>query len=183
MKLDLIVLAVILLFVLGGIRLGAMGSLMKFLSFFGSALLSLILFPILQKTNMYQGIMEKTKELLIGQGVTVFPDRAAQVAASILLFLILYFGSKVLFLLLSTVLEGVVQLPFLKQLNRLTGALLGALEAAVMIFGILAVVRFVGTPEMKIVQWIQNSVLTKALYEYNPLILFFAGKGGIKWKN
>ena len=178
MKLDLIVLAVFLLFVLGGMRLGAMGSLMKFLSFFGLALLSFLLFPVLQKTDGYQTAIKKTEEFLIGQGVVVFPDRAASVIAGILLILILYFGGKLLLLLLSTVLEGVVQLPLLKQANRLTGALLGALEAAVLIFGILAVVRLVAAPDMKITQWIGDSVLTKALYEYNPLITFFAGKRG-----
>ncbi len=176
MKLDLIVLAVILLFVLGGVRLGAMGSLMKLLSFFGSALLSFLLFPLLQKTDGYQRIIEKTEEMLTERGMTVFPDRAASVIAGILLILILYFGGKLLLLLLSTVLESVVQLPLLKQANRLTGALLGALEAAVLIFGILAVLRLVDPPAMKMSQWIGDSVLTKALYEYNPLITFFAGK-------
>ncbi len=178
MKLDLMVLAVIFLFVLGGIRLGAMGSLMKFLSFFGSALVSLFLFPVLQKTQGYQTAIKKIEEILIRQGVTVFPDRAASIIASILLILILYFGGKLLLLLLSTVLEGVVQLPLLKQANRLTGALLGALEAGVLILGFLAVVRLVATPDMEINQWIGDSVLTKALYEYNPLITLFAGKRG-----
>ncbi|MBE7042627.1 MAG: CvpA family protein, partial [Ruminococcaceae bacterium] len=50
MKLDLIVLGITLIFVLGGAYLGAMRSLMKILSFFGSALLSLFLFPLLQKS-------------------------------------------------------------------------------------------------------------------------------------
>ena len=85
-------------------------------------------------------------------------------------------GSKILLFLLSTVLEGVVQLPLLKQVNRMTGALLGVLEAGILIFGVLAVLHLVYTPDWKIYQWIGDSVLTKALYEYNPLMIFFAGK-------
>ncbi len=175
MKLDLIVLAVTLLFVWGGIRLGAMGSLMKLLSFFGSAFLSLILFPILQKTDGYQRIIEKTEVLLTERGMTLFPDRAASLVSGILLALVLYFGSKAVLLLLSTVLEGVCKLPLLKQVNRLTGALLGLLEAAILILGILAVLRLTEGSDFKIIQWIEESVLTKALYTYNPLILFFGG--------
>lgn len=176
MKLDLIVIGIVLLFAVGGMYLGAMRSLMKIISFFGSALVSLLLFPVLQKTALYQILVEKLKDILVNKGAVMFPEQAASLAAGILLALGLYFGSKLLLLLLSTVLEGVVRLPLLKQVNRLSGAVLGMAEAAVLIFGLLAVLRLIDATDLRVYSYLEESVLTKACYEYNPLMVFFAGK-------
>ncbi|MBE7043760.1 MAG: hypothetical protein E7399_09790, partial [Ruminococcaceae bacterium] len=121
-------------------------------------------------------VAEMIAEMLAERGVALFPEQAASFLTGILFALVLYFGSKLLLLLLSTVLDGVVRLPLLKQVNRLTGALLGATEAAVLIFGVLTVLQLVNAPDLILYEWIEESVLTKALYEYNPLMIFFAGK-------
>ena len=176
MKLDLIVIGITLLFVFGGAYLGAMRSLMKILSFFGSALLSLFLFPLLQKTALYELLVQSAEELLVQRGLVLFPEQAASFLTGIFVALALYFGSKLLLLLLSTVLEGVVRLPLLKQVNRLTGAVLGLAQGAMLIFGILTVLQLIDAPDLKLYALIDESVLTKALYEYNPLIIFFKGK-------
>lgn len=175
---DLIVIAVAGLFILGGAYLGAMRSLIKIFSFFGSALLALFLFPVLQKTTLYHTAVLQMEQVLAKRGVLMFADQAAGFSCSILLALGLYFGSKLLLLLLSTVLEGVVRLPGLKQVNRVTGAFIGLAEAAVLIFSVLAVFRLIsqGSAQLPFYSYLEQSVLTKWLYEYNPLMLFFMGK-------
>lgn len=175
---DLLVIAVITLFVLGGAYLGAMRSLIKICSFFGSALLALFLFPVLQKTELYHGGTVWMEQLLTQKGVSVFTDQAAGFLCSILLALGLYLGSKLLLLLLSTVLEGVVRLPGLKQVNRMTGGLIGLAEAAILIFAVLAVFRMMeqGSGELPFYSYLEQSFLTRQLYEHNPLMLFFQGR-------
>ena len=175
---DLLIILITVLFVLGGAYLGAMRSIIKIFSFFGSALMALFLFPVLQKTELYQIATLQMEEFLVQKGITVFSDQAAGFLCSILLALGLYFGSKLLLLLLSTVLEGVVRLPGLKQVNRMTGALIGLAEAAVLIFSILAVFRLIARESGKLpfYSYLEQSILAQRLYEYNPLMIFFQGK-------
>ena len=175
---DLLIILITVLFVLGGAYLGAMRSIIKIFSFFGSALMALFLFPLLQKTELYQIATLQMEEFLVQKGITVFSDQAAGFLCSILLALGLYFGSKLLLLLLSTVLEGVVRLPGLKQVNRMTGALIGLAEAAVLIFSILAVFRLIAreSGELPFYSYLEQSILAQRLYEYNPLMIFFQGK-------
>lgn len=175
---DLLIILITVLFVLGGAYLGAMRSIIKIFSFFGSALMALFLFPLLQKTELYQIATLQMEEFLVQKGITVFSDQAAGFLCSILLALGLYFGSNLLLLLLSTVLEGVVRLPGLKQVNRMTGALIGLAEAAVLIFSILAVFRLIAreSGELPFYSYLEQSILAQRLYEYNPLMIFFQGK-------
>ncbi len=176
MLLDLIVLFIIILFVFINSKTGAIKSLMKIISFFGSAVLSLILFPLIQQTKTYELFLEKAEVFLQKQGVEFFTDQVASMVAGIVLAILLYLGSKLLLTVLSVLLEGVVQLPLLKQMNHLTGALLGLSEALVVIFGILVLLRLINASDLPVYHWIENSVLTRLFYEYNPLMLIFTGK-------
>lgn len=176
MKLDLIAVGILFLFTAGGFCFGAMRSVMKFVSFFGSALISLFLFPLLRKTVVYGLLNEMTERWLLSRSTVLFPKQVASMLSGILLAVILYFGSKILLLLLSSVLEGVTRLPLLKQANRFTGAVLGVAEAGILILGVLALIRIANVTDLELYEWIQQSVFVKMLYDKNPLIVILAGK-------
>ena len=176
MILDLILLLIVLMFVLINSKRGAIKSLMKLISFFGSAVLSIILFPLIQQTKSYKIILEYAEMFLQKQGVQFFSDQVASMVVGIILAVILYLVSKLFLSLMSVLLDGIVHLPLLKQINHLTGALIGLAEAAVLIFGSLMFLRLIGASDLSVYRWIENSVLTRLFYEYNPLMLIVTRK-------
>ena len=169
MLIDLIAVAITLFFILGSAYLGAMRSLVKIASFFGSAILSLLLFPWMQKSALYHvGVQWMERQL------------AAGVLCSFLLAILLYLCSKLVLFLLSTFLEGIVRLPVLKQVNRLTGAILGFAEAVLLICAALAILHFMAASsgDLPIYGALRQAPITGWLYEQNPLLLLFRGTVG-----
>ena len=60
----------------------------------------------------------------------------------------------------------------------MTGGLIGLAEAAILIFAVLAVFRMIeqGSGELPFYSYLEQSFLTRQLYEHNPLMLFFQGR-------
>ena len=71
MLIDLIAVAITLFFILGSAYLGAMRSLVKIASFFGSAILSLLLFPWMQKSALYHVGVQWMERQLAAKGMDV----------------------------------------------------------------------------------------------------------------
>lgn len=180
MLIDLIAVAITLFFILGSAYLGAMRSLVKIASFFGSAILSLLLFPWMQKSALYHVGVQWMERQLAAKGLTLFTDQAAGVLCSFLLAILLYLCSKLVLFLLSTFLEGIVRLPVLKQVNRLTGAILGFAEAVLLICAALAILHFMAASsgDLPIYGALRQAPITGWLYEQNPLLLLFRGTVG-----
>ena len=102
--------------------------------------------------------------------------------AMIFLLLVLIVFAILVKILMSLIKKFVTRTYLGHFINKLVGAILGLVIAAVVIWGFLAVVRLLGTYEwiIPVNNLIETSVITKILYEHNYLYIFLVDTVNIK---
>lgn len=100
-------------------------------------------------------------------------------AINIISMLILFFGMKIVFMVLGFVLNGIMQLPILKEINKMAGTALGFVEGILTVYVFFAIMTFFSSVGQlgKFLTTVQASMFAKYFYNYNVLLmLLFGGK-------
>lgn len=106
---------------------------------------------------------------------TVVSKELTQSIIQIIVLVVLFIVTRILLIFAKVILEAVSELPIVKQFNEMGGIIYGILRAAIIIFGILALASFIlpMVNQMTILEWINNSILTKFLYNHNVILILF----------
>lgn len=86
--------------------------------------------------------------------------------------IILFVCIRILLGLLFKLLDAVFNLPLLKSVNKILGALLGLLNGAIIVYGLCAVLTLLSANAVMapVMQAIEGSLVTRCFYEYNILL-------------
>ena len=106
---------------------------------------------------------------------TVVSKELTQSIIQIVVLVVIFIVTRILLIFAKVILEAVSELPIVKQFNEMGGIIYGILRAAIIIFGILALASFIlpMVNQMTILEWINNSILTKFLYNHNVILILF----------
>lgn len=93
----------------------------------------------------------------------------------IIVLVVLFIVTRILLIFAKVILDAVSELPIVKQCNEMGGIIYGILRAAIIIFGVLAFASFIlpMINQMAILEYINNSILTKFLYNHNIILMLF----------
>ena len=109
-----------------------------------------------------------TKDEAIESVAGVIAQKVIEITVGIFLFIIV----RILLILAKVLVNGVSELPFVKQFNELGGALYGIIRGMLIVYIILAVLFFVVSLNNRgnIADAIDSSILTKVLYANNIIL-------------
>lgn len=104
--------------------------------------------------------------------VSDIATKVAETVVNVLAWVIIYIAIRIILLILMLIFDGVMQLPFLKEVNNVAGLILGALMGVFRVYLILAIIYFISnvTNISGIVDAIQSSFVVSHLYNNNLLI-------------
>lgn len=102
----------------------------------------------------------------------ILPETAKELSINIInigVILILYFAIKIALHFVTAIANIIAKIPIIKQFNKLGGIIYGLLRGLLLIYVILIIVSFAGqiNPENQIHKYINESLLTKEMYENN----------------
>ena len=108
------------------------------------------------KENAKNTVIENSKEIIL----------------KILSWVIIYLAVRIILFVICLVCNGIMSIPFLKQINNLTGLILGLILGLFRIYVILAIISFVITivPITPVVDAIKASMIIGFMYENNLLV-------------
>ena len=107
----------------------------------------------------------------------ILPQAARDLSINIInagIIIILYILIRIALKFVTAIANLVAKLPIIKQINKLGGVIYGLLRGLLLIYVILLIISFVGkvNPENKIHKQIEETNLTKAMYEHNIIEIF-----------
>ena len=108
------------------------------------------------KENAKNTVIENSKEIIL----------------KILSWVVIYLSVRIILFIICLVCNGIMSIPFLKQINNLTGLVLGLILGLFRIYVILAIISFVITivPITPVVDAIKASMIIGFMYENNLLV-------------
>ncbi|MBQ9279594.1 MAG: CvpA family protein [Clostridia bacterium] len=117
--------------------------------------------------NESLNINEKKEQLVIEVATKV-----SETVVNVLAWLIIYIAIRIILLILMLVFDGIMQLPFLKTVNNVTGLIIGALMGIFRVYLLLALIYFISnvTDISGLVGAIQASTVVSHMYDNNLLI-------------
>lgn len=107
----------------------------------------------------------------------ILPQAARDLSINIInagIIIILYILIRIALKFVTVIANLVAKLPIIKQINKLGGVIYGLLRGLLLIYVILLIISFVGkvNPENEIHKQIEETYLTKAMYEHNIIEIF-----------
>lgn len=134
--------------------------------------------PDVVKQLILGNITEPSKLFDINKVFAIISDEMAMMAISIIAFFVLFFIIRVLFGFLEILLKGICKLPVFKQLDKLGGLSLGALEGLFGIYILFTLVTLFNSSPLllKVNEAIISSSISKFLYENNLIIMMLFPK-------
>ncbi|MBO5179234.1 MAG: CvpA family protein [Clostridia bacterium] len=98
--------------------------------------------------------------------------KIAETIINIMSMIGIYLIAKLILMIVCFILDGIMQIPVLKQINEVAGLALGVILGIIQVYTILAVITFSSSIiEMQgLVTYIKSSLIASALFEYNLLI-------------
>ena len=186
--LDLIIVLLIVINIIIGYKKGLVEVVFNICAFIIALVVALILYKpvsniVIKNTNIYGKIREtivnnnneeeqsivkdvqnKTKEQL----AEVMSIKAVNIIVAIVLFII----ARIAVILLKTVLEGIAELPIIKQFNQIGGIGYGILKGFLLIYILVTLLFFVNAivGNNKVSAVVEGSFITKVLYENNIIV-------------
>lgn len=133
----------------------------------------------------YTGIMDKLllpdfiKDLFVTGKSNDYVEAAGEISTqistliiNILSVLLLFIVIRLALVLVKYILTGITKLPVLKQLDKVGGLILGALEGSLVVYVIMAILMLFNSAEFfaKIANEIESSVVAKFFYEKNLIL-------------
>ena len=108
------------------------------------------------KENAKNTVIENSKEIIL----------------KILSWVVIYLSVRIILFIICLVCNGIMSIPFLKQINNLTGLVLGLILGLFRIYVILAIISFIITivPITPVVDAIKASLIIGFMYENNLLV-------------
>lgn len=110
-------------------------------------------------------------ESIVGNSLS---EVISKLLVDIISIIVIIVAVKIILLIVATIFDNVARLPILKQVNRFSGLLFGLVKGGIIIFIVLAIC----VPVFGIIQndfiflSLENSTMTKYLYDHNLLLLF-----------
>lgn len=128
--------------------------------------------PDAVKQLILGNISEPSKLFDINKVFGIIGDELAMMAISIIAFFALFFIIRIIFGFMKILLKSICKLPVFKQLDKLGGFSLGALEGLFSIYIIFALFTLFNSSPLitKVNEVIISSVIAKFLYENNLII-------------
>lgn len=128
-----------------------------------------------EKTGLQQyieSIIENTTEEAKLQATRTVADVISNKAVEILTGVVLFILIRIAVVLLKFLIEGIAELPIIKQFNQVGGIAYGILKSFIIIYLILTILFFVISIKgnTKIEDSIESSYITKFLYENNIIV-------------
>ena len=186
--LDLIIVLLLVINIIIGYKKGLVEVVFNICAFIIALVVALILYKpvsniVIKNTNIYGKIREtivnnnneeeqsivkdvqnKTKEQL----ADVISIKAVNIIVAIVLFII----ARIAVILLKTVLEGIAELPIIKQFNQIGGLGYGILKGFLLIYILVTLLFFVNAivGNNKVSAVVEESFITKVLYENNIIV-------------
>ena len=186
--LDLIIVLLLVINIIIGYKKGLVEVVFNICAFIIALVVALILYKpvsniVIKNTNIYDKIREtivnnnneeeqsivkdvqnKTKEQL----ADVISIKAVNIIVAIVLFII----ARIAVILLKTVLEGIAELPIIKQFNQIGGIGYGILKGFLLIYILVTLLFFVNAivGNNKVSAVVEESFITKVLYENNIIV-------------
>ena len=186
--LDLIIVLLLVINIIIGYKKGLVEVVFNICAFIIALVVALILYKpvsniVIKNTNIYGKIKEtivnnnneeeqsivkdvqnKTKEQL----ADVISIKAVNIIVAIVLFII----ARIAVILLKTVLEGIAELPIIKQFNQIGGIGYGILKGFLLIYILVTLLFFVNAivGNNKVSAIVEESFITKVLYENNIIV-------------
>lgn len=186
--LDLIIVLLLVINIIIGYKKGLVEVVFNICAFIIALVVALILYKpvsniVIKNTNIYGKIREtivnnnieeeqsivkdvqnKTKEQL----ADVISMKAVNIIVAIVLFII----ARIVVILLKTVLEGIAEIPIIKQFNQIGGIGYGILKGFLLIYILVTLLFFVNAivGNNKVSTVVEESFITKVLYENNIIV-------------
>lgn len=186
--LDLIIVLLLVINIIIGYKKGLVEVVFNICAFIIALVVALILYKpvsniVIKNTNIYGKIREtivnnnneeeqsivkdvqnKTKEQL----ADVISIKAVNIIVAIVLFII----ARIAVILLKTILEGIAELPIIKQFNQIGGIGYGILKGFLLIYILVTLLFFVNAivGNNKVSAVVEESFITKVLYENNIIV-------------
>ncbi|GAK09729.1 MULTISPECIES: CvpA family protein [Geomicrobium] len=149
-----------------GLRRGFILQLFHLVSFFGSLIVAYLFYQdiaeYLRLWLPYPQFLDNPDNMLI----SAFNFEAVYYNG--ISFALLFFATRILLHILASMLDFVSHLPILRSINRLLGAVLGFIEAYLLIFVLLIVAALL--PVDAIQEAIANSSIARLMIEQTPFL-------------
>lgn len=107
--------------------------------------------------------------------VKVVAHNLTETAISIIVMIGIFIITRLILLFAKAILEAVSEVPIVKQFNEVGGIIYGIIRAILLIYVILAIISLIlpMLDETMILSAINNSILTKMLYNNNIILMIF----------
>lgn len=197
---DLIIVAIILLFTFLGYKRGLIKVAIKLCTFFIAIILAFVLYKpvanlVISKTNIDENIEQSITNKILPEGGTVEDEvdsslslpniikqnsqntvqSVAKAFATTLIeiscLLLIFVISKIVLKFVTLLADLIAKLPILKQFNKLGGTIYGILEGLFIVFAAFAIISLVSPMiDSSALEAIDNSVLGSICYNNNILL-------------
>lgn len=107
--------------------------------------------------------------------VKVVAHNLTETAISIIVMIGIFIITRLILLFAKAILDAVSEIPIVKQFNEVGGIIYGIIRAILLIYVILAIISLIAPmlDKTMILSAINNSILTKILYNNNIILMMF----------
>lgn len=118
------------------------------------------------------GMVEKAKTQYIDDVKLQLAHKIADIAINIMSMIIVYVVIRLILIVVCFILDGIMKMPVLKQINEISGLLLGFALGLMQVYIILMIITFLSSVIQipGIINYIKSSLIVRYLFEYNLLI-------------
>ena len=122
-------------------------------------------------TEEVEKASEDAKNTVLSQTSGKLAESAVKVVALVVVFIV----SKLILMIISMFLKGIVKLPVLKQFDKIGGVVLGAVEGVVLVYVVLAVISISSMvwSNNKLAEYVEESSIGGMIYENNIIVKYF----------
>ena len=169
---DIIVLAVLLIFTVLGLYKGLVNTVVHIASFFLSGILTFSLLPMVKQAVGFDALTDSLGNTIEGFGINMMQKEVATLLISVIIVIVLFLIIRFLIMLFGKVLDTIANLPLIKYVNKLGGAVLGVLQGFLIVYlalGILFLLHH-NSPSVLFKSDIQNSAYASRMYDDNILL-------------
>jgi uncharacterized membrane protein required for colicin V production len=161
--LDIIIIVVLILSIIVGYMRGFVRKLVSIVGWFAAYLVAYLLFDNLAPLLQSMFPMSSNEKLANYSGIVAGLKLDMYIYNS-LAFALLFFGTRIVITVVGYFLQGVASIPGISLINRWFGALLGLVEAAVII--IIGVMVLEALPSERIILLLEESLIVNWLHMY-----------------
>lgn len=128
-------------------------------------------------TKIEEAIGEKVDEV-VSESKEALANKIVEYVFVGIGFLATFIGIKLILFIIFLIIELIFKLPVLKAFNKLTGGILEVVLLLLKVWILLGLISFAAPLDFmqRVIELINGSLITKALYEYNIIVSLIIGK-------